>query len=289
MAKHDWNALQRQFEHDHAKYGTGAKEWCEAKGLNYASARRYIKVRKAAQSAQKKSAHNDNAQSALSQPKAGQNQRREKSELPKTYENTQLSPPEIGNHNLDGERDEKGRFKAGHSQSVGNSGNLHPEYSFEPGNQLRRKSGMYARYLPPSALEMFEVSETATLEDELALTRVRLQMGLEYLKQIMADLQSAPSAEVRASLYESYAKAQTNLDVLTSRIESITNTISKLGLDVVGRKKIVADTGRIENASRKLSLEADAIQSAGKADETPMSEMLSDIRSMSRSGLMSDE
>ncbi|SJN58906.1 hypothetical protein VR7878_03111 [Vibrio ruber DSM 16370] len=162
MAKHDWNALLRQFEQDHERDGMSVKQWCESKGLKYASARRYIKMRKTAHSAQKKSAHNDNAQSALSQPKARQNQRREKSELPKNYENTQLSPPEIGKPHTDEsaqfgagrkdeiQRDERGYFLPGNRVAVGNVGNTGvPENAFGEGNQLARKSGMYARCNPP--------------------------------------------------------------------------------------------------------------------------------------------
>ena len=44
MAKHDWNALQAQFIKAHAETGIAAKDWCEANGLNYSSARRYIKT-----------------------------------------------------------------------------------------------------------------------------------------------------------------------------------------------------------------------------------------------------
>ena len=60
MAKPDWGSLQRRFLAEHAKTGISPKEWCEAQGLNYTSARRYIKnllrkncakdVRKTAQS-----------------------------------------------------------------------------------------------------------------------------------------------------------------------------------------------------------------------------------------------
>ncbi|WP_042844795.1 terminase small subunit [Providencia rettgeri] len=52
MAKPDWGTLQQQFLTEHAKSGVSPKEWCEDQGLNYATARRYIK-RPAAQSAQK--------------------------------------------------------------------------------------------------------------------------------------------------------------------------------------------------------------------------------------------
>lgn len=52
MAKPDWGTLQQQFLTEHAISGISPKEWCEDQGLNYATARRYIK-RPAAQSAKK--------------------------------------------------------------------------------------------------------------------------------------------------------------------------------------------------------------------------------------------
>ncbi|ECT8547631.1 terminase small subunit [Salmonella enterica subsp. diarizonae serovar 48:i:z] len=52
MAKPDWGELQQRFLSDHAATGVSPKDWCEAQGLNYATARRYIK-KSSAQSAQK--------------------------------------------------------------------------------------------------------------------------------------------------------------------------------------------------------------------------------------------
>ncbi len=52
MAKPDWGALQQRFLYDHAVTGVSPKDWCEAQGLNYATARRYIK-KPSAQTAQK--------------------------------------------------------------------------------------------------------------------------------------------------------------------------------------------------------------------------------------------
>lgn len=54
MAKPDWGALQDQFLAALAKTGISPKEWCEAQGLNYTSARRYIKKPTAQKTAQKK-------------------------------------------------------------------------------------------------------------------------------------------------------------------------------------------------------------------------------------------
>jgi hypothetical protein len=52
MAKPDWGELQQRFLSDHAVTGVSRKDWCEAQGLNYDTARRYIK-RPSAQIAQK--------------------------------------------------------------------------------------------------------------------------------------------------------------------------------------------------------------------------------------------
>lgn len=57
MAKPDWGELQQRFLSEHAATGVSPKEWCEAQGLNYATARRYIKklsAQKAQKPAQKK-------------------------------------------------------------------------------------------------------------------------------------------------------------------------------------------------------------------------------------------
>ncbi|MEG6183065.1 terminase small subunit [Enterobacter sichuanensis] len=57
MAKPDWGELQQRFLSEHATTGVSPKEWCEAQGLNYATARRYIKkltAKTAQKSAQKK-------------------------------------------------------------------------------------------------------------------------------------------------------------------------------------------------------------------------------------------
>lgn len=52
MAKLDWGELQQRFLSEHAATGVSPKDWCEAQGLNYATARRYIK-KPSAQTAQK--------------------------------------------------------------------------------------------------------------------------------------------------------------------------------------------------------------------------------------------
>lgn len=57
MAKPDWGALQHQFLAEHAKTGISPKDWCAAQGLNYSSAKRYIKATSYGENSQKKSAN----------------------------------------------------------------------------------------------------------------------------------------------------------------------------------------------------------------------------------------
>lgn len=54
MAKPDWGELQQRFLSEHAATGVSPKDWCEAQGLNYDTARRYIKKLSAQKPAQKK-------------------------------------------------------------------------------------------------------------------------------------------------------------------------------------------------------------------------------------------
>lgn len=54
MATPDWGALQHQFLAEHAKTGISPKDWCAAQGLNYSSAKRYIKVTTYGANSQKK-------------------------------------------------------------------------------------------------------------------------------------------------------------------------------------------------------------------------------------------
>lgn len=86
MAKPDWGALQDQFLADHAKSGISPKDWCEAQGLNYASAKRYIKVTNYGANSQKKAANSQKGklaqESAKPEPEVKKNTAPERSVTP---------------------------------------------------------------------------------------------------------------------------------------------------------------------------------------------------------------
>lgn len=80
MAKPDWGALQHQFLAEHAKSGISPKDWCEAQGLNYASAKRYIKVTN----------YGANSQKGIAKKSANSQKRKE----PKTIAKADAKPAE---------------------------------------------------------------------------------------------------------------------------------------------------------------------------------------------------
>lgn len=43
MSRPDWGALQQEYIAEYTRSGISPVAWCEARGLNYATARRYIK------------------------------------------------------------------------------------------------------------------------------------------------------------------------------------------------------------------------------------------------------
>lgn len=79
MSRPDWGALQQEYIAEYTRSGVSPVAWCEARGLNYATARRYIKkppknaqtemCKTAQQSAQKKSAQTAQKRNGKSQKK----------------------------------------------------------------------------------------------------------------------------------------------------------------------------------------------------------------------------
>lgn len=57
MARPDWGAKQQEFLADHAKTNISPKEWCEAQGLNYSTAKRHIKIANAQKTAKANAAN----------------------------------------------------------------------------------------------------------------------------------------------------------------------------------------------------------------------------------------
>lgn len=280
MAKHDWKALQAEFLRDNAATGITAQQWCENRGLNYQSARRYIKPR-AAQSAQNKqrnTAHsaqrNENAQNCAGGDDSVDDDEHVSADA---NEETDTAPDHDAKpHGRDG----KGRFAQG---NAGNTGI--PSNAFAPRNQTARKHSAYSKYL--DADELFDAVANSDLHDELIFTRARALSVTKTMKQIMEDLQKAESVETRIELYDKFLKAEQGLDRNIGRIESIERTLSSLQLNAVNVPRMSEDTLRIIAATAKLKAETQKLTAESKDITTPLSGIVSDIQGMTDNGLMS--
>lgn len=202
MSKHDWKALQEEFLIAHETTAVKAKEWCESKGLNYSSARRYIKVTKAAA---------------------------EVKEKVKTNPKVKM-------------------VKAQSTELVKNSGQK------QFGNQHAVTHGAYRKYFTN---EIGELAEATNLQDELVLSRANLHMVMKTIDDINEKLDTEkPPVEVAARLYNSLTHAQSALDRIILRIESLTKTISSLHLDLINTDKIIADTDKSIETAKALRIRA---------------------------------
>lgn len=289
MAKTDWAELNAEFLQEHEATGISAKDWCDSRGLNYNSARRYLKsrgqspaqpdksrvaaqtahseVRKTAQSAQ-------SAQAKRNEVKGkGEERRMEKSSA------STRTPADSGQNSKTNGRDQSGRF------IEGNPGNPNPPNQWQPGDRPALTHGGYAQFL--DSPELFDQARELQLRDELDFTRARVISVTKLLKGLQQDLVTASEMADRIALYDKILKAEQALDRNIQRIESIERTLSALRIDEVSVPKIEEDTRRIRAAARKLTAEADRLEKDGGSESTPVSEMVTELQGMGTGGLMS--
>ena len=289
MAKTDWAELNAEFLQEHEATGISAKDWCDSRGLNYNSARRYLKsrgqspaqpdksrvaaqtahseVRKTAQSAQ-------SAQAKRNEVKGKGEERREGKSSTSTR-----TPADSGQNSKTNGRDHSGRF------IEGNPGNPNPPNQWKPGDRPALTHGGYAQFL--DAEELFDHAEELRLTDELVFTRARVISVTKTMKSLQQDLVEAKEVTDRIALYDKILRAEQALDRNITRIESIERTLSALRIYEVTGPKIEADTKRIKAATRKLTAEADRLEKDGGSESTPVSEMVTELQGMGTGGLMS--
>ena len=294
MAKTNWDQVAAQYAAAQAKTGISAKDWCEKIGINYQSARRYLKSRgqspeqpdtfqAAAEIAQKK-LRKTTKNCAIAQTAGSAQKRKSGKVLRKDGGEQQATSSDSAKPNLD--RDESGRFVDGHSASVGNSGNPNPLRNWVvTGNQLPVTHGGYAQYF--SDQSAFDGVDELGLRDELRLCRARVISVTKALNDLALLLDSATAPDEKATLYGQILRADEALQRNISRVESIEKTLSSLRIDDVTVPKIEAETDRIIAATRKLEAEATKLERDQGGDTTELGEMVADLQDMGTGGLMS--
>lgn len=190
MAKPDWGELQQRFLSEHAKTGISPKEWCEAQGLNYSTAKRYIKIANGSANSQKKSANKTaNSQKekvAKSKPPAG------------LVDNCEVAKPS-----------NSPETKRAH-------------YNSRPGNQNALKHGGYGRRMLLSDA-ITEDAQALTLDDELFWLRAASLIAAENIGRWQTELETADSEQAK-DLHDLISQAQKAMHRNTARIESLEYT-----------------------------------------------------------------
>lgn len=231
MAKPDWGALQHQFLAEHAKTGISPKDWCAAQGLNYSSAKRYIKVTTYGANSQKKSA-NKPANSQKEKGGASKNGKVKK------------SPPDTGT-----------RSKSPETKPIRGSRTAPPTNAFQPGNQNALKHGGYGRRMLLSDA-ITEDAQMLTLDDELFWLRAASLTAAENIGRWQTELETADSEQAK-DLHDLISQAQKAMHRNTARIESLEYTKAAI-------IKQRVDAAYREAATEKVELEIDVLKDGDK-------------------------
>lgn len=227
MAKPDWGDLQKRFLSEHAKTGISPRDWCEAQGLNYSSAKRYIKVTSYGANSQKGSAK-----------KAANSQKPSKTirnTVKKQEENSESQKPPI----------------SGGAKPIRGTRRSPPTNPFKPGNQNALKHGGYGRRMLLSDA-ITEDARSLTLDDELFWLRAANLTAAENIGRWQAELELATDEKVK-ELHSLISSAEKAMHRNTQRIESLEYTKGSI-------EKLRIDSAYRERATEKVEMEIDIMK-----------------------------
>ncbi|EMI5460298.1 hypothetical protein R8E95_000275 [Enterobacter roggenkampii] len=230
MTKKEWDELQAQFLADHARTGIKLKEWCKARGMEFNSARRYIKTR-TAQNAQ------EDAQKTAQ--KKVRNAQREEAEASKSGR-VKKDIPDTG-----------ARSKSPETKPIRGSRTAPPTNAFQPGNQNALKHGGYGRRMLLSDA-ITEDAQMLTLDDELFWLRAANLTAAENIGRWQAELELATDEKAK-DLHSLISSAEKAMHRNTQRIESLEYTKGSI-------EKLRVDAAYRERATEKVEMEIDIMK-----------------------------
>ncbi len=222
MTKKEWDELQAQFLADHARTGIKLKEWCKARGMEFNSARRYIKTR-TAQNAQ------EDAQKTAQ--KKVRNAQREEAEASKSGR-VKKDIPDTG-----------ARSKSPETKPIRGSRTAPPTNAFQPGNQNALKHGGYGRRMLLSDA-ITEDAQMLTLGDELFWLRAANLTAAENIGRWQTELEIA-DGDTANNLHELISSAQKAMHRNTARIESLEFTKASIEHRLASTDKVSLEADRL--------------------------------------------
>lgn len=218
MAKKDWNALQIEYIKSYAKTGVSVMEWCRKKGLNFASAKRYIKKPETAFAQMEEIQKGDNREvKAIKKAVKNNANKTAKSEVIESKEDLEENCEincESANKTAKVEQENCETAK---------------EIAIKVKQSAKMvKHGGYARYFKDKSA--FDVVVDFSLKDEIDLMRQRAISSIESIEKFTADLERCKTAEDKEIVYKLIHSAQNALDRAVARIESLNHTNNNIAL-----------------------------------------------------------
>ncbi|MGL0928235.1 hypothetical protein [Vibrio vulnificus] len=280
MAKRDWKVLQQEYKQEHEKTGISIKAWCEKKGINYNTGRRYLQVitsgdetpensdKNASQTRTTSTSQNPKWTQERDQLSGGEKEKPKKSKdnskkkevISKSDQNSDQNSDHLTDQaervermelirrmlgvDMTAQRDAKGRFVTGHQMSV-----VHNGYT--------------SRLKNPDAA--FDAAESE-IDYEIAFARAKLMETIEIYYKINEDLAKpdVPIAD-RAKLYELRRDTDNNVD---------------RGLTIIGTLL------RTKAQIHKTELEAARIEQESAGLGTAIADIVQEIQNMGSNGFV---
>lgn len=217
MARKNWNALQIEYIKSYAKTGVSVMEWCRKKGLNFATAKRYIKKP-------------ETAFAQLDEIQKGDN--REVKAIKKAVKNNANETLESEVIESKEDLEENCEINCEIANETAKVAQENCETAKRMATRAKQsakmiKHGGYARYFKDKSA--FDVVVDFSLKDEIDLMRQRAIASIENLEKFTADL-SHKTAEDKEVTYKLINAAQNALDRAVARIESLSRTNNDIDL-----------------------------------------------------------
>ena len=218
MAKKDWNALQIEYIKTYARTGVSVMEWCRKKGLNFASAKRYIKKPETAFAQMEEIQKSDNREvKAIKKAVKNNANKTAKSEVIESKEDLE----------------ESCEINCESAKQTAKVEQENCETAKEIATKVKQsakmvKHGGYAKYFKDKSA--FDVVVDFSLKDEIDLMRQRAISAIESIEKFTTDLARCTTAEDKEITFKLIKSAEAALDRAVGRIESLNSTNNNIAL-----------------------------------------------------------
>lgn len=269
MARRDWTKLQAEYEAAFNKTGITIKSWCDEKGINYNSARRYLKViTKSDQSAKKEpklrtlsndtsnkqsAKHRESDQQSKGTNKAKQGENFEKSD---GYGDSAHSGSKQSDQLTDHFSDHSAnRNHLGHFQRGNNIG-------FQFGNEHAVRHNAYAKRLKD--IDALFDAKGVKIDDDIEMCRARVMIAMDRYNEIQAELNKDDLSRAdKIRLWDLYQAAEVGIDRNMSRVESLLRTKEQVNKMKLESERLAAEQAGLGTAIADIVAEIQAMDSDG--------------------------